>query len=221
MNNEIRRNNSREKIIAESLKLFSLKGFNNTSLSNILSATNMSKGGFYNHFKSKEDLFAAVLSEAQRVWRIQHLANIDKVVRQIDKVKKILLNFKDRYMKDAVHFPGGCVFATLSVELDDQIPHLSSQVYDGFRKTKALIKGYLDQAKEMGEIRSDVSTGGITELILSCILGASVVYGMGKSKNHLDKTIKSLIGYLESIEQKADFSGKRLVGMGNHRRLTR
>jgi hypothetical protein len=94
-------------------------------------------------------------------------------------------------------------------------------VYDGFRKTKALIKGYLDQAKEMGEIRSDVSTGGITELILSCILGASVVYGMGKSKNHLDKTIKSLIGYLESIEQKADFSGKRLVGMGNHRRLTR
>lgn len=202
MNNEERKTASRETIIAESLKLFSLKGFNNTSVSDILSATNMSKGGFYNHFKSKEELFAAVLSEARRVWRIQNLANIDKVVRQIDKVKKILTNFRDRYLKDAVHFPGGCVFITLSVELDDQLPHLSSQLSDGFRKTKALIKRYLDQAKEKGEIRSDVSTSSVSEIIFSGILGASVVYGMDKSNNQLDKTIKSLIGYLESIEQK-------------------
>ena len=202
MNNETRKKNSREKIVTESMKLFSLKGFNNTSVSDILSATNMSKGGFYNHFKSKEELFAAVLSEARRVWRIQNLANIDKVVRQIDKVKKILTNFRDRYLKDAVHFPGGCVFITLSVELDDQLPHLSSQLSDGFRKTKALIKRYLDQAKEKGEIRSDVSTSSVSEIIFSGILGASVVYGMDKSNNQLDKTIKSLIGYLESIEQK-------------------
>ena len=65
-----------------------------------------------------------------------------------------------------------------------------------------MIKRYLDQAKEKGEIRSDVSTSSVSEIIFSGILGASVVYGMDKSNNQLDKTIKSLIGYLESIEQK-------------------
>ncbi|OPY92869.1 MAG: HTH-type transcriptional repressor NemR [Syntrophaceae bacterium PtaU1.Bin231] len=203
MNNEARKNSSREKIVSESLKLFSLKGFNNTSISDILAATKMSKGGFYNHFKSKEELFTAVLSEARRVWRLQNLADVDKEDREIDRLKKILANFRDRYLKDAVHFPGGCVFITLSVELDDQMPHLSSQLSDGFKRTKALLKGYLDRAKEKGEIRSDVSTSHVSEVIFSCILGASVVYGMDKSDSQLDRNIKALIHYLESIESGA------------------
>jgi len=203
MNNEARKNSSGEKIVSESLKLFSLKGFNNTSISDILAATKMSKGGFYNHFKSKEELFTAVLSEARRVWRLQNLADVDKEDREIDRLKKILANFRDRYLKDAVHFPGGCVFITLSVELDDQMPHLSSQLSDGFKRTKALLKGYLDRAKEKGEIRSDVSTSHVSEVIFSCILGASVVYGMDKSDSQLDRNIKALIHYLESIESGA------------------
>ncbi len=203
MNNETRKNNSREKIVSESLKLFSLKGFNNTSISDILKATNMSKGGFYNHFKSKEELFTAVLSEARRVWRMQNLAGVDKADRQIDRLKKILVNFRDRYLKDAVHFPGGCVFITLSVELDDQMPHLSSQLSDGFQRTKALLRGYLDRAREKGEIRADVSTSDVSEILFSGILGASVVYGMDKSDRQLGRSIKALISYLESIESRA------------------
>lgn len=202
MNNLKRRNHSRDKIVSESLKLFSLKGYNNTSINDILSAVKMSKGGFYNHFKSKEELFAAVLSEARRVWRMQNLADLDKIDRQIDKVKKILVNYRDRYLKDAIHFPGGCVFITLSVELDDQLPHLSSQLSDGFRRTKALIKGYLDKAKKRGEIQTDISTVQVSEILFSGILGASVVYGMDKSDSQLDKNIKSLIQYLKGIEKR-------------------
>ena len=203
MRSETKKSHSREKIISETLKLFSLKGYNSTSISDILSAVRMSKGGFYNHFKSKEELFAAVLSEARRVWRIQNLADLDKIDRQIDKVKKFLTNYRDHYLKDAVNFPGGCVFITLSVELDDQLPHLSSQLSDGFRRTKALIKKYLDRAKEKGEIRSDVSTIHVSEILFSGILGASVVYGMDKSDSQLNKNIKSLLRYLESMEHKA------------------
>jgi AcrR family transcriptional regulator len=200
VDNETRKSNSRDKIVSESLKLFSLKGFNNTSISDILAATHMSKGGFYNHFKSKEELFTAVLSEARRVWRIQNLADLDKSDRQIDRLKKILTNFRERYLKDAVHFPGGCVFITLSVELDDQLPHLSSQLSDGFERTKALLRRYLDRAKEEGEIRSDISTSDVSEILFSGILGASVVYGLDKSDSQLGRNIKALIRYLESIE---------------------
>ena len=202
MNNQQRKINSKEKIVSESLKLFSIKGFNNTSINDILDAVAMSKGGFYNHFKSKEELFTAVLSEARRVWRIHNLADLEKVNRHIDKLKKMLMNYKDRYLKDAIHFPGGCVFITLSVELDDQLPNLSSQLSDGFRKMKKMIKKFLDRAREQGEIRSDVSTANTSEILFSGILGASVVYGMDKSESQLDKNIKALINYLESIEQR-------------------
>ena len=63
----------RQKIIQEALRLFSLKGFLSTSIQDILTAANTSKGGLYNHFKSKEDLFFAVMAEARKIWREKNL----------------------------------------------------------------------------------------------------------------------------------------------------
>ena len=65
--------NLKEKIIHESLKLFSLKGFLGTSIHDILEAADTSKGGFYNHFSSKEDLFFQVIDEARKIWREKNL----------------------------------------------------------------------------------------------------------------------------------------------------
>ena len=72
--------NLKETIIHESLKLFSLRGFLSTSISDILEAAHTSKGGFYNHFASKDDLFFQVLEEARRIWREKTLAGLDEVV---------------------------------------------------------------------------------------------------------------------------------------------
>ena len=70
--------NLKESIIHESLRLFSLKGFLSTSIQDILSAADTSKGGFYNHFKSKEDLFYQVLEEARNIWRERCLYRMDQ-----------------------------------------------------------------------------------------------------------------------------------------------
>lgn len=118
----------KEKIIHESLKLFSLKGFLSTSLNDILTATGTSKGGFYNHFQSKEDLFFHVMDEARKIWREKNLAGLDEIEKPVEKIKKLLENFKNRYLLDSENFPGGCVFITLSVELNDQRPHLSKEI---------------------------------------------------------------------------------------------
>ena len=44
----------KDRITHESLKLFSVKGYLNTSISDIMEAADTSKGGFYNHYDSKE-----------------------------------------------------------------------------------------------------------------------------------------------------------------------
>ncbi len=69
----------REKIIQESLKLFSLKGFLSTSIQDVLEAAGTSKGGLYNHFVSKEGLFFAVLRVAQEIWRQRTLEGLDRI----------------------------------------------------------------------------------------------------------------------------------------------
>jgi TetR/AcrR family transcriptional regulator, transcriptional repressor for nem operon len=206
----------RDVIIQQSMRLFSLNGFLGTSLNDILEASQISKGGFFNYFKSKEDLFHAVLSEARKVWREKNLKGLDQIDRPIEKVVRILENYRDRYLKDAEHFPGGCLFVTLSVELDDLRPHLAKEVNEGFGRFKAMIKRFLDQARESGELPGGVSTQEITEMVFSGMLGASVLYGMDKLPKNLDRTIRALIAYLRrmSIKKEDDADRGRKKGPG-------
>jgi TetR/AcrR family transcriptional repressor of nem operon len=192
--------NLKDNIIHESLKLFSLKGFLSTSVTDILEAAGTSKGGFYNHFASKEDLFHQVLDEARKIWREKTLSTLDTIESPVGKIVKFLENYRDRYLKDAEDFPGGCIFVTFSVELDDQRPHLAQEVNKGFVGLKRMLKRLLDQGQALGELRGDVSTDAITEMLFAGMVGASVIYGVDKSPESLDRSINTLIDYLEALK---------------------
>jgi AcrR family transcriptional regulator len=192
--------NLKEKIIHESLKLFSLKGFLGTSIHDILEAADTSKGGFYNHFSSKEDLFFNVLDEARKIWREKNLKGLDKIENPTEKLKRLLKNYKDRYLQDADNFPGGCVFITLAAELNDQRPQLSKELEKGFIGLKGMLRRHLEQGKKSGELIKAANTDTVTEILFSGMLGASLSYGVNKSKTSLDKSINALIEYLEQLQ---------------------
>ena len=47
---------SREEILKESIKLFKIRGYSNTSMANIAEACGLIKGSIYHHFKSKDEI---------------------------------------------------------------------------------------------------------------------------------------------------------------------
>ena len=191
--------NLKDKIISESLRLFSLKGFLSTSIQDIMDAAHTSKGGLYNHFRSKEDLFLTVLEEARKIWRDNNLEGLDQIRDPLAKVKQLLENYRDRYLKDTRKLPGGCIFVTLSVELDDQRPHLSRELNKGFVGLKEMLNRYLDEARRTGRIRKTCDVRAVTELIFSVILGTAVMYGVEKDPATSDLAINSLLDYIDAL----------------------
>ena len=189
----------KETIIAESLKLFSLKGFLSTSIQDIMEAAHTSKGGIYNHFKSKEDLLSSVLEEARKIWRENNLAGLDQIENPVEKLKKLLENYRDRYLKDSKDLPGAGFFVTLSMELVNHQPHLSREVNKGFTKLKQRIDTLLEQAEELKELREDVDTKAVSEMIFAGMLAAPIIYGAENSVISLDRLINSLIEQLKRL----------------------
>ena len=192
----------RDEIIHESMKLFSLKGYVNTGVNEIIGLVGSSKGGFYNHFASKEELFFEVLTQAQKMWRRRVLHGLDELENPLEKVIMILDNYRDRYLKDGENFPGGCIFITFSVELDDQQPQLMQKVNKGFVGLKNMIKNYLDEALEFGELKPGINVNRLTEMIFSGMIGSSVLFGVEKSTATLDRSINALIDYLNEVRNK-------------------
>lgn len=190
----------KDRIIHESLKLFSLKGFSGTTLDDILKITGSSKGGFYNHFKTKDDLFFHVLEEAITIWRERNLRGIERDQKPIANVKLFLENFRDYYLKDSDNFPGGCVFITLLVELKDQKPRLAQEINKGFTGMKNMLLRFFKLARNAGELKGDADIEAMSAIIFSGILGATITYNADHSEENVNKTINYLIEYVESME---------------------
>lgn len=189
----------KEKIILESLRSFSKKGFFNTSIADIMEASGASKGGLYNHFRSKDELFSAVLSESRKIWREKNLAGMDDIADPVERIVKLLENYRDRYLKDFEELPGGCIFVRVSVELNEQNHHLAREINEGFTRLKGWIKRHLDEAKAAGRVSARADTGQMSEIVFSGMLGASMVYGMDHSDENLNRTINSMVEYLRSM----------------------
>lgn len=68
-------NTTRSKIMREAAKLFHEKGVLATSIQDIVNGSGISKGSFYNHFKSKEELtFYLIKQKKEQLWKtIQQL----------------------------------------------------------------------------------------------------------------------------------------------------
>jgi TetR/AcrR family transcriptional repressor of nem operon len=192
----------KEKIIQESARLFSAKGFSRTSINEILQAAGASKGGLYNHFRTKEELFSAVLSESRRIWREKNLAGLDEIENPVERINRLLENYRDRYLIGSGNLSGGCIFVRVSVEsaeLGDQWPHIAEEVNEGFHRLKSMIKGFLDQARDARQLIDEINTENAADVIFSGMLGASVMYGMDRSTEKLNRTIKSLVEYVWSL----------------------
>ena len=118
-----------------------------------------------------------------------------------DYLKKLLENYRDRYLSDSENFPGGCIFVTLAVELNDQRPHLAREMNEGFLRFKNMLKRLLDQEKNADNLKDEIDTQQVAELIFSGILGASVMYISDKSRATLDRNIDALKNYLTMISK--------------------
>lgn len=173
-----------------------------TSTTDIIEAAGTSKGGFYNHFKTKEQLFHEILSTARKIWRERNLHGLDAELRPLEKIRVILENYRDRYLSDSENFPGGCIFVNLAVELSDQTPELAGEVTEGFERLGNMIKRLLDEEKKSGGIDKSVNTTDVSNMIFSGLLGACVLYTSDKSMKRLNSTITSLISFLRSLDKR-------------------
>ncbi|MCJ7535200.1 MAG: TetR/AcrR family transcriptional regulator [Anaerolineales bacterium] len=186
----------KDTIVHESRKLFSLNGFLSTGINDIIAAAGTSKGGFYNLFSSKEELFYAVLAESQKLWREKVLNSTNEINSPTDKIIKIFINYRENYLKDFENFPGGCIFITFSIELDDARPHLMKEVNKGFEGFKTLLINLLDEAKDVDELPESINLDSIAQILFAGMLGASVLYGVEKDEQTLDRSIDALIEYI-------------------------
>ena len=77
--------NTKQRIMKEALTLFAEKGYNDVYVSDIAQAVGIKAPSLYKHFKSKQEIFDAILEELKRSYTQQAaMLNINGNNTQID-----------------------------------------------------------------------------------------------------------------------------------------
>ncbi|WP_028399874.1 TetR/AcrR family transcriptional regulator [Ectobacillus panaciterrae] len=75
---EERKKETRQLLLESAIETFAQLGFHGASVDKIAEYAGFSKGAFYAHFKSKEELFLAILEQQMHL----HIENINQVIEQ-------------------------------------------------------------------------------------------------------------------------------------------
>ncbi|WP_207885521.1 TetR/AcrR family transcriptional regulator [Pseudomonas sp. 30_B] len=153
---------TRERIINEAAQRFRSEGVDATGLQTLMKALGLTHGGFYAHFKSKDELVEIALQQAAEQLR--------PVVDQQFEKQDPLPGFIDQYLS-ARHraAPGkGCPLPTISAELGAR-GHASST-------TDAIVQARIDAIEKAlpSEHADDESVALLATLVGALVLSRSV-----------------------------------------------
>lgn len=105
---------TRDSIIQAADTLFYEQGFEYTSFSNIADAVNISRGNFYHHFKTKDEILTAVVAERLERTRAM-LAQWEAEGKSAQDRIKLFITLLIRNQSKIMHY--GCPVGTLCMEL--------------------------------------------------------------------------------------------------------
>ncbi|UCD90849.1 MAG: TetR/AcrR family transcriptional regulator [Desulfobacterales bacterium] len=196
-------NQTRKDIIQKSLQIFSVKGYFNTSINDILSATGLTKGGLYGHFRSKEDIWYAVYDEALSIWRNIVLKNVRSISNPMERIKKTIENDMKNYLGADI-FDGGCFFFNMLAELSGQSSTMSQHILKGFTAFAKLLYAWLKEADQKGMLKEGVDLRPVANFIVISLNGAAPLYIASRDPRVWEQTISQLHFYIDQIKNSPD-----------------
>ena len=176
------------------VRMFWERGYNATSVDEVVRRTGVAKYGIYGTFGTKHELFMKALEQYAR----DRHSNIQRPLRQPDAaLPEIRAFFKavPKLITDKA-YPGGCLVANTGVELGQTDPEISRFVKGFFRDIANVMKSCLERAVENGQLdeRADLSrlaTYLVTEFRTALMLARSG-HSRRDIEQHLEITLRVL-----------------------------
>jgi len=187
---------TRREIIEKAAPIFNKKGFEGASLSDLMEATGLEKGGIYRHFESKEQLAEEVFDYAWNLAMERRMAGTEAIDNSVDRLKQILRNFREK--REGL-VAGGCPLLNTAVEADDGNPALRNKAKRAMTGLLARLESIVEDGKKRGEIKNGVDPEEIATLIVSTLEGSLMVNRLRERDAAMRVAVQHLEEYLEGM----------------------
>lgn len=188
---------TREMILQRSAQVFNRKGYFGTSLTDIMQATGLEKGGIYNYFRSKDDLALQAFDYAIDRLREEFAAAIKGKYKAIERLHAIMGVFSK--MPDGYPIEGGCPVLNTTIEADYTHPALRQRARQAMQEWHDFIRRIVERGIERGEMCAEADPNAIASLLISSLEGAIALTTLYDDPIHMRRVVDHLNQYLATL----------------------
>jgi len=171
---------TRADIIGVARQLFSQYGYHSTGIADIQDATGLTKGAFYHHFQTKQDLALAVLERASADYEthltgpaMQADSAAERLERLLDGI--VSLNARPDWLNCQM-------MATLAAEVTASDGRLTEAVRAMFATLLEMWQSLIEQAQQEGEVADDTPAEVWAQWIVNTLVGSLLARKLGTAR---------------------------------------
>jgi len=189
---------TRASILQAAAEVFAERGYANTTLSQLIARSGLTKGAFYFHFTSKEQLAFAVLEDKQRQWQEFVSQRVLDKPRAIDQLRALGPALIKLHRQD----PSAYSAPRLSRDLA-RMPELADTVRARMRGWIDLVAGIISRAQQQGDIPSRLDATALATILTAATDGlkdlSDILEPPHRARRGFEQRMQQFIDIVEAL----------------------
>ena len=159
--------------IENAMKVFWEKGYEASSISNLIESTGINRGSLYNAFGGKRQLFTQALLKYDSETRRAFIAELE-ALNNPKLAFKTLFDALVQQSKDDTQ-PKGCFLVNTSIEIESHDQKTKDIVTQGFIEFEAFFRRGIEVAQSRGDIPTTLDATATAKLLFSLVVAIRVL----------------------------------------------
>jgi TetR/AcrR family transcriptional repressor of nem operon len=191
---------TRQRIVIAAMELFWEKGFNSTSVADILSRSQVNSGSLYHFFPGKQDVLVGVLEALRDGIGDMLLAPAWQGVDDpIEKIFALLARYRASIVETECTY--GCPIGSLALELHEPDLKVRELLSANFNNWTGAIEDCLSAAPE--RLPRDVDRKALAEFVLTAMEGGVMQSRTHRDVVYFDRVVAMLREHFDMLALKA------------------
>jgi TetR/AcrR family transcriptional repressor of nem operon len=185
-------------LLQAAAEVFAERGYTETTMSELISRSGLTKGAFYFHFSSKEQLALAVIDEKQRQWVDSVQAAIEDEPQAIDQLRQVAYALVRLHRDD----PSAFSVSRLTRDLA-RVPDVNDLVRSHMRAWVGMLAGMITQAQADGDLPRTVEAGDLAALLVAATDGLKDLGGLidapSRARRAFERRMEALVMLVDAL----------------------
>lgn len=185
-------------ILQKAFELIYSKGYQTTSIDDILATTQVTKGAFYYHFKNKDEMGMAIINELMKP---ALTGSFSAILKSPDPLKAIYnLMYELLIKNELLKVEYGCPAANFTQEMTPWNKDFTLALNEITSLWQEEMISALEKGKKESYVRKDVNPKQVTLFVMSGYWGARNFGKLENDKKAYQPYLKELKNYLNSLK---------------------